>query len=55
MILDGRTLPADARLSVDLCIIGAGPAGLSIAKEFANSTVRVAVLESGGIAREPQS
>jgi choline dehydrogenase-like flavoprotein len=52
MILDGRTLPADARLSVDLCIIGAGPAGLSIAREFANSTVRVCVLESGGIDRE---
>jgi choline dehydrogenase-like flavoprotein len=53
MILDGRTMPPDARLDVDLCIIGAGPAGLSLACEFAASTVRVAVLESGGSDREP--
>jgi choline dehydrogenase-like flavoprotein len=53
MILDGRTMPPDARLEVDLCIIGAGPAGLSLAREFADSTVRVAVLESGGLDREP--
>jgi choline dehydrogenase-like flavoprotein len=54
MILDGRTMPPDARLEVDLCIIGAGPAGLSLAREFADSTVRVAVLESGGLDREPE-
>jgi choline dehydrogenase-like flavoprotein len=53
MILDGRTLPPNGRLDVDLCIIGAGPAGLSIAREFASSTARIAVLESGGIHREP--
>jgi choline dehydrogenase-like flavoprotein len=53
MILDGRTMPPGARLDVDLCIIGAGPAGLSLACEFADSTVRVAVLESGGLDREP--
>ena len=54
MILDGRTMPPDARLEVDLCIIGAGPAGLSLAREFADSTVRVVVLESGGLDREPE-
>jgi choline dehydrogenase-like flavoprotein len=53
MILDGRTMPADAHLDVDLCIVGAGPAGLSLAREFADSTVKVAVLESGGSDREP--
>jgi choline dehydrogenase-like flavoprotein len=55
MILDGRTMPPDARLDVDLCIIGAGPAGLSLAQEFADSTVRVAILESGGLGREPDT
>ena len=53
MIFDGRTMPPDARLDVDLCIIGAGPAGLSLAREFADSAVRLAVLESGGLDREP--
>jgi len=55
MILDGRTMPPDAHLDVDLCIIGAGPAGLSLAREFADSTVRVAVLDSGGLDREPDA
>jgi choline dehydrogenase-like flavoprotein len=53
MIFDGRSMPPEARLDVDLCIIGAGPAGISMACEFANSTVRVAVLESGGLDQEP--
>jgi choline dehydrogenase-like flavoprotein len=53
MIRDGRTLPPDTRLEADLCIIGAGPAGLSLAGEFADSAVRVVVLESGGLDRQP--
>lgn len=32
----------------DLCIIGAGPAGLSIAAELAYSGLKICVLESGG-------
>jgi choline dehydrogenase-like flavoprotein len=55
MILDGRKMPPGARLDVDLCIIGAGPAGLSLAREFADTTVRVVVLESGGLSREPDT
>ena len=33
----------------DLCIVGSGPAGASIAKEFAGSKVRVLILEAGGL------
>jgi choline dehydrogenase-like flavoprotein len=33
----------------DLCIIGGGPAGIAIAKEFANSPRSVIMLESGGL------
>jgi choline dehydrogenase-like flavoprotein len=40
-------------LEVDLAIIGSGPAGYSIAREFAGSTVRVLVLESGVLTEEP--
>jgi choline dehydrogenase-like flavoprotein len=35
----------------DICIIGSGPAGLSIAKEFLGSSVRVLVVESGDAER----
>ena len=33
----------------DRCIVGSGPAGISIAAEFAKTNVNVLVLESGGV------
>lgn len=38
----------------DICIVGSGPAGLSIAKEFANTDLNVIVIESGGLTREQE-
>jgi choline dehydrogenase-like flavoprotein len=35
----------------DICIIGSGPAGLTLAKELADSGKRIAVLESGQISK----
>jgi choline dehydrogenase-like flavoprotein len=35
-------------VSTDLCIVGAGPAGITIARELVNSGVRVCLLEAGG-------
>jgi choline dehydrogenase-like flavoprotein len=48
MWIDGRTLPAGHQLETDLCIAGAGPAGISIALSFAGSPARVCLLEAGG-------
>lgn len=53
MELDAREIGDGAVLEADLCIIGAGPAGLSLAREFIGEKIGVLVLESGG--REPQS
>ncbi len=39
-------------LEFDLCIIGAGPAGITIAREFANANVRVCLLDAGGLTIE---
>ena len=47
--LDGSA-PVD--VEVDLCIIGAGPAGISIARTFIGTSVSVCVVESGGLAAE---
>lgn len=44
---DLQSLPAGSEITTDLCIIGSGPAGLSIARAFANTGVKVLVLESG--------
>jgi choline dehydrogenase-like flavoprotein len=54
VILDYRNDPFST-IEVDLCVIGAGPAGIAIAREFLNTTVTVCVLESGGMDAEANS
>ncbi len=49
MFADARSVPKDTRLDTDICIIGAGPAGITLAREFIGSSFRIAVLESGGL------
>lgn len=39
-------------LACDICVIGTGPAGSTIARELSNSTLRVTVLESGRFERQ---
>jgi choline dehydrogenase-like flavoprotein len=48
MQIDARTLPDGHTLEADLCVVGAGPAGITLARALAASDLRVAVLESGG-------
>jgi len=49
MILDARQLEPGTRLEADLCIVGTGPAGLSLAREFLGTGLRVILLEAGGL------
>ena len=49
MILDGRELEAGTRLETDICVIGAGPAGIALANELDGSGIDVCLLESGGL------
>ncbi len=37
----------------DVCIVGSGPAGSTIAQELSNTGLRVIILESGGFERHP--
>ena len=48
---DLRQLADNSEFSADICIIGAGPAGLSIALQFQDTSARVCVVESGGLER----
>ncbi|RPH59145.1 MAG: GMC family oxidoreductase, partial [Burkholderiales bacterium] len=48
MEADARQRREGETIEADLCVIGAGPAGLAIAYEFCGSDTRVVVLESGG-------
>jgi choline dehydrogenase-like flavoprotein len=48
MLLDARTIPSNAVLEADTCIVGAGAAGIALAREFIGSRLKVLLLESGG-------
>ena len=49
MFMDARRLPDGTVLESDICIIGAGPAGITIAKELDGKGIRVVLLESGDL------
>src|SRR6201996_6917552 len=48
MHIDARTLPNNTVIEGDICIIGAGAAGISMALEWLNRPERVILLEGGG-------
>ena len=52
---DARTLSDGTEIEGDLCIIGAGAAGISIAREFAETKHNDILLEAGGFERAPDT
>jgi choline dehydrogenase-like flavoprotein len=48
MILDSREIPDGATLSADLCVIGAGAVGITLALALAEAGREVLLLEAGG-------
>jgi len=55
MFVNARQLPSGQVLRHEVCIVGSGPAGISVARELANANLDVAVLESGGLEYEPET
>jgi choline dehydrogenase-like flavoprotein len=49
LFIDARELASDTNLEADVCIVGGGAAGISVAREFLNTPHRVILLESGDI------
>lgn len=47
MLADGRTVPADETIETEVCVVGAGPAGIAIARELSQAKVEVVLLERG--------
>ncbi|MDP8927172.1 MAG: GMC family oxidoreductase [Actinomycetota bacterium] len=47
MQFDSRALADGAQIDADVCIVGAGPAGIALARELIGQGPRVCVLESG--------
>ncbi|MDB5889283.1 MAG: oxidoreductase [Polaromonas sp.] len=52
MLIDARALDAET-LQQDICIVGAGPGGISLCREFLGQRLQVALLESGGFDPDP--
>jgi choline dehydrogenase-like flavoprotein len=49
MHVDTRSMENGSVIEGDLCIVGAGAAGISIALEWAGSSRTVVLLEGGGV------
>jgi choline dehydrogenase-like flavoprotein len=52
VLIDARTLPPGEQLRADICIVGAGPAGIVLARELLATGAHICMLESGD--REPR-
>ena len=55
MFIDSRTLPENTEVQGDVCIIGAGAAGITLALDLASGNRRIVVFESGGFAFSPET
>jgi choline dehydrogenase-like flavoprotein len=49
MIIDSHDLPDGKTITSDICIVGAGVAGIALANEFLNLPYTVTIIESGGL------
>jgi choline dehydrogenase-like flavoprotein len=49
MLIDSRKLPGGSVTDTEVCVIGGGPAGLTIALEMERHGIGTCVLESGGL------
>lgn len=55
MFLDARQLDSGHIIEADICIIGAGAAGITIAREYIGRSTKVALIESGGLAYDEKT
>ena len=49
MLRDARSLPDKSVVDTDVCIVGAGPAGITLARELDGEGFSVCLVESGGL------
>ena len=54
MLIDGRTLNEGEVIKTDICILGGGPAGITLANELNGTTLDVVLLDAGGDQYEAQ-
>lgn len=55
MLIDARSIESGSVREADVCIVGAGAAGITLARELADGPLRVALLESGGLEADAET
>jgi choline dehydrogenase-like flavoprotein len=55
MFIDARSLAEGSEITTDVCIIGAGAAGITLAHEFIDKSFHICLLESGGLEPDEDS
>lgn len=55
MIVDALDVPDDSLIECDVCIVGAGAAGITIAREFPGRPAKVVLLESGRLTPDAET
>lgn len=55
MFNDARTLEPGTRLEADVCVVGSGAAGLTVARQLRGAKATVIVLESGGLRADKEA
>ena len=53
MLIDFATVPNGTTLEADICIVGAGAAGITLARGLSGRGLRICLLESGGFDHDP--
>ena len=54
MHIDARTLENNTLIEGDICIVGAGAAGITLALQFLNTSLKLVLLEGGGFEYESE-
>jgi choline dehydrogenase-like flavoprotein len=55
MIIDLEANNCLPTLDADICVVGAGPAGITIAQQLVGKGLRICLAESGGFVEEPRT
>lgn len=55
MFIDARAVPKNTTVKTDICIVGAGAAGITLARELIGQPFQVCLLESGGLQPEVET
>jgi choline dehydrogenase-like flavoprotein len=55
MFIDARSIADGETIDCDICVIGAGAAGITLARAFVGRSQRVCVIESGDQEYDPET